>query len=89
MNRIERAKFFNDKIAPFLSDTITDKKHIKIMELRYGMKTGKPMTLNEVGKIYGVTRERIRQIEKNIFNKIKKIYEKTSTGETETISCSN
>ncbi|WP_333482007.1 sigma-70 family RNA polymerase sigma factor [Citricoccus sp. NR2] len=34
-----------------------------VLSLRYGLATGKEMTLEEVGQIYGVTRERIRQIQ--------------------------
>jgi RNA polymerase primary sigma factor len=35
----------------------------EVMELRYGLKDGQPRTLEEVGKVFNVTRERIRQIE--------------------------
>ena len=41
----------------------------EVLEYRYGLKTGDTMTLNEVGKIYGVTRERVRQIEANALRK--------------------
>ena len=35
----------------------------KVLELRYGLSGGDPMTLEEIGKLFGITRERIRQIE--------------------------
>jgi RNA polymerase primary sigma factor len=34
-----------------------------VVRLRYGLSDGKPRTLDEIGQVYGVTRERIRQIE--------------------------
>ena len=34
-----------------------------VVSMRYGLADGQPMTLDEIGKVYGVTRERIRQIE--------------------------
>ena len=35
----------------------------EVIELRFGLKDGTPKTLDEVAKLYGITRERIRQIE--------------------------
>src|SRR5207302_8707974 len=35
----------------------------EVIELRFGLKDGQPRTLDEVAKCYGITRERIRQIE--------------------------
>jgi RNA polymerase primary sigma factor len=35
----------------------------EVIELRFGLRDGQPLTLDEVAKIYGITRERIRQIE--------------------------
>ena len=43
----------------------------RIIKLRFGLETRNPMTLEEVGQIYGVTRERIRQIELKALNKLK------------------
>jgi RNA polymerase primary sigma factor len=43
----------------------------KVIELRYGLGGGEPMTLEEVGKYFGVTRERIRQIETRTLFKLK------------------
>ncbi len=43
----------------------------KILELRFGFKDGKPRTLEEVGRMLGVTRERIRQIEDKQLEKLK------------------
>jgi RNA polymerase primary sigma factor len=35
----------------------------EVIELRFGLKDGHPRTLDEVARVYGITRERIRQIE--------------------------
>ena len=42
-----------------------------ILELRFGLNDGKPKTLEEVGKVFNVTRERIRQIEAKALRKIR------------------
>ena len=52
-------------------DRLTPREQ-KIIRLRYGIDDGKKRTLAEVGEIFGVTRERIRQIEKRILRKLKK-----------------
>jgi RNA polymerase primary sigma factor len=42
-----------------------------VISMRYGLTSGKPMTLDEIGRIYGVTRERIRQIEAKTMSKLR------------------
>lgn len=42
-----------------------------VIKLRFGLEDGNPKTLEEVAKIYGVTRERIRQIEQKGLRKLK------------------
>ncbi|KPG69763.1 sigma-70 family RNA polymerase sigma factor [Enterococcus sp. RIT-PI-f] len=51
-------------------DTLTDKEEC-ILRLRFGFENGKSKTLEEVGQVYGVTRERIRQIEAKALGKLK------------------
>ena len=46
-------------------------RHIDIIKLRLGFDDNKPKTLEEVGQIYGLTRERIRQIESKVISKLK------------------
>lgn len=43
----------------------------KILVLRFGLEDGEPKTLEEVGRVIGVTRERIRQIEAKAINKLR------------------
>jgi RNA polymerase primary sigma factor len=42
----------------------------QVIELRFGLKGSQPLTLEEVGRAFGVTRERIRQIENNTLKKL-------------------
>lgn len=44
----------------------------RVLELRFGLRDGKPRTLEEVGRYFDVTRERIRQIEGKALTKLKK-----------------
>ncbi len=51
---------------------LTPREH-EILKLRFGLDNQKPKTLEEVGKIFGVTRERIRQIEAKALRRLKKM----------------
>ena len=46
-----------------------------MIELRFGLDGSQPCTLEEVGKAFGVTRERIRQIENNTLKKLESLPE--------------
>jgi RNA polymerase primary sigma factor len=52
--------------------TILDKREEMVVRLRFGLGVGKEYTLEEVGQVIGVTRERARQIEKKAVGKLKK-----------------
>lgn len=51
-------------------DTLTPREK-KVLEMRFGIEDGKPRTLEEVGKEFDVTRERIRQIEAKALRKLR------------------
>lgn len=51
-------------------DTLSEREQ-RVLELRFGLKDNKPRTLEEVGKVFGVTRERIRQIEAKALRKLR------------------
>ena len=51
-------------------DTLSDRE-ARVLKLRFGLEGNKQMTLEEVGKVFGVTRERIRQIEAKALRKLK------------------
>lgn len=50
-------------------DTLPEKER-GIIALRYGLDDREPMSLKEVGEVYNLTKERIRQIEKKVLNKL-------------------
>ncbi len=52
-----------------LLDAIDDRE-ATILRLRYGLEDGEPMTLDQIGKRLGITRERVRQIEKAALRKL-------------------
>lgn len=43
----------------------------KVIRMRFGLDEGCPMTLEEIGRVFGVTRERIRQIEAKALRKLR------------------
>jgi RNA polymerase primary sigma factor len=51
-------------------DTLTPRER-RVIQLRFGLVDGHPRTLDEVGRRFGVTRERIRQIEAKALRKMR------------------
>ena len=51
-------------------ETLTERE-AGVVSLRFGLTDGQPKTLDEIGKTYGVTRERIRQIESKTMSKLR------------------
>ncbi len=61
-------------ISGWLMELAENERRIVIM--RFGLDDGEPKTLESIGKVYGVTRERIRQIEATALRKMKRITQK-------------
>ena len=64
---------FNNSLRESLIEFLSflNPKERKVLEYRYGINGGKSMTLEEIGAIFGVTRERIRQVESKALRKLK------------------
>jgi len=56
-----------------------------ILKLRFGLESDEPQTLESIGKSFGVTRERVRQIEVKALDKLKKIIKQTDICSFDTI----
>jgi Sigma-70, region 4 len=48
-----------------------DEREAGVISMRFGLADGQPKTLDEIGKAYGMTRERIRQIERKTLSKLR------------------
>ena len=63
------SKLLHEQLMEALS-TLTEREQ-KVLRLRFGLDDGKPRTLEEVGREFDVTRERIRQIEAKALRKLR------------------
>jgi len=57
-------------LAKIMSDLTEQQK--EVLALRYGLKDGKPMTLSKIGDCLEISRERVRQIEREALSKLRK-----------------
>ena len=51
-------------------DTLEERER-QVLRMRYGLDDGRPRTLDEIGKAFGLSRERIRQIERDTMAKLR------------------
>lgn len=75
------AEPFEEVFSMALQDTLGDvlknlsQREITIIQLRYGLNGEGPRTLEETGKLLGITRERVRQIQEKAIQKLKELQE--------------
>jgi RNA polymerase primary sigma factor len=55
---------------------VLDKRELKIISQRFGLDGGKPKTLEDVGRDFGITRERIRQLQNTALTKLRRALRK-------------
>jgi len=89
-NRIKKEQEFKSEIEKKFCFTcwmllnrcknIVSPRVYKILEMRFGLNNGQTSTLEEVGQKFGVTRERIRQLENKAIQKIKRVSRKMYGG---------
>jgi RNA polymerase primary sigma factor len=60
----------NEQVSAYMGKYLSERE-LEILKTRYGLEDGHPRTLAETGKLIGVSRERIRQIEKRALQKLK------------------
>ncbi|WP_216895434.1 sigma-70 family RNA polymerase sigma factor [Nocardia alni] len=49
-----------------------DEREQQVIRLRFGLDDGQPRTLDQIGKLFGLSRERVRQIEREVMSKLRK-----------------
>ena len=64
-------RMFDKKALEYVLSTLSERE-AKIIRLRFGIDSGYPRTLEEVGKMFNVTRERVRQIEAKAIRKLRR-----------------
>ncbi len=69
-----RDQNLRDEVAELIS--VLDEREKKIIFSRFGLDGGKPKTLEEVGRKFGVTRERIRQLQNIALMKLRRALQK-------------
>ena len=60
-----------DRIRIMLDQNCPHRRSAQILSMRFGLDTDVPMTLDEIGKLFGVTRERVRQLEKRALTQLR------------------
>jgi RNA polymerase sigma factor (sigma-70 family) len=62
-------RFMRDQLDAVL-ETLEARER-QVLRMRYGLDDGRPRTLDEIGKAFGLSRERIRQIERDTMSKLR------------------
>ena len=64
------AELMHTDIRHVLSTTL-DEREQQVIRLRFGLDDGQPRTLDQIGKLFGLSRERVRQIEREVMTKLR------------------
>ncbi len=59
-----------------------DEREQQVIRLRYGLDDGQPRTLDQIGKLFGLSRERVRQIEREVMGKLRVVIAPRNCGPT-------
>ncbi len=70
------AESLRDEVAQGLS--ILSPREVEVISSYYGLNGYKPLTLEEIGELYGLTRERVRQIKERAIRRLRKSYNRNS-----------
>jgi len=57
---------------------ILSQREVEVLSAYYGLETGKPLTLDEIGEMYELTRERVRQIKERAIRRLRKSYNRNN-----------
>ncbi|MEA1964123.1 MAG: sigma factor-like helix-turn-helix DNA-binding protein, partial [Candidatus Aerophobetes bacterium] len=60
-----------EEVRELLEKAVKDKREMEILKLRFGLEEKREDSLREIGKKYGVSRERIRQIQERALNRLR------------------
>ena len=77
VRRYKRSKLLAQVVAGFMHSDINkvlktlDEREQSVVRLRYGLDDGRPHTLDEIGRVFGISRERVRQIERDSMAKLR------------------
>ncbi|RSN48285.1 hypothetical protein DMH08_34495 [Actinomadura sp. WAC 06369] len=66
-----RLAICEDELLQRVLDGLSSQREVGVLTLRFGLTDGRPQTLDEIGRTYGVTRERIRQIEQKAIARLR------------------
>ena len=67
---VATTRTMKQEVQEVLEDVLTPRERL-VLQLRFGLKDGRARTLEEVGREFGVTRERIRQIESKALRRLR------------------
>ena len=75
ITELVESKIKRDELKKLI-DQLKDPREIYVLRLRFGFIDGEPKTLEEIGAKFGVTRERIRQLETKSLRKLRELVKK-------------